>query len=182
MPILNREPCLFPEDVLEKQPQVETWWAMYTMSRQEKILMRHLQTHSIAHYCPIVPNRYRSPTGRARVSYLPLFSNYVFVRGTEEDRYIAVTSGCISRQIVIPDSMSFIVQLRAIQSMIATGRPVTIESILQPGDQIRVKSGPMAGVVGTVIQRHGEHRLIVAVHFMQQGASVSINDWETERV
>ncbi len=182
MPILKPEPNLYPCDVLEQQDQSRTWWAMYTLSRQEKSLMRHLRTNSISYYCPITANRYRSPSGRERVTYLPLFSNYVFVRGTEIDRYTAVTSGCISRQVVVPDPEKFLEQLRAIQKLIASNHSVTIESKLVPGDRVRIKSGPFMGIVGTILYRQGECRLLVTVDFMQQGVSVSISDWETEKV
>jgi len=182
MPILKAEPSLSPADVLDHDDPALNWWAMYTLSRQEKSLMRHLQTHSIAYYCPIVANRYRSPAGRTRITHLPLFSNYVFVRGTEEDRYRAVTSGCISRQLIVQNQVAFLEHMRSIQQLIESGQSITIESQLIPGDRVRIKSGPLAGIVGTILKRQGERRLVVVVEFMQQGASVSIGDWETEKV
>ncbi len=182
MPILELEPSLFPDDLLERHDESSTWWAMYTLSRQEKSLMRYLHAHSVSYYCPIVANRYRSPGGRARVSYLPLFSNYVFVRGTEEDRITALASNCISRQIIVENGPAFLEQLCSIQALVTSGRSITVESRLIAGDQVRVKSGPLMGITGTVLQRQGERRLIVAVEFMHQGASIVLGDWETERI
>jgi len=182
MPILKAEPNLHPLDLLEHHDASQNWWAMYTLSRQEKAFMRHLYANSIAYYCPITAHRSRSPAGRTRVSHLPLFSNYVFVRGTEEDRYAAVSTGCVSRQLVVPNQERFLEQMRSVQKLITAGQSISIESQLVPGDRIRIKSGPLTGVVGTILKRHGENRLVVAVEFMQQGASVSLGDWETEKV
>ena len=54
---------------------------MYTMARREKKLMRQLIEEKIAFYAPVIERRYRSPNGRLRKSYEPLFANYVFVCG-----------------------------------------------------------------------------------------------------
>jgi len=43
-----------------------------------------------------------------------------------------------------------------------------------------VKAGPFAGLEGTVVVRRGETRLLVAVNFLQQGASVEIDDFVLE--
>ena len=181
MPILKSEPSLFPENLFQgEETGTQCWWALYTMSRQEKTLMRYLFQRQISYYCPIVPNQYRSPAGRQRVSHLPLFSNYVFLRGEEEDRVTALSSGNVSRILPILEPARFQDQLRSIFLSIEAGRPLTIESDFQPGDLVRVKRGALTGAVGTVIQRRGERRLLLAVEFMQQCVSVSIEDWETE--
>lgn len=183
MPIRPAEPNLFPDDLLDRPESTQaSWWAMYTLSRQEKALMRRLHELQIAYYCPIVSNRYRSPAGRYRQSHLPLFTNYVFLSGTEEDRYRAVSTGCVSRHLPIPDPATFVAQVRAIQQMIHCGRPMNIESKLPPGTPIRIRSGPMLGVEGVIIERRGGHRLLLAVDFLQQGASVSLEDWDVERL
>jgi len=36
--------------------------------------------------------------------------------------------------------------------------------------------------VGTVIRRHGGDRLLIAVHFLQRGASVLLDDFQVERI
>ena len=43
-------------------------------------------------------------------------------------------------------------------------------------DIVRVKQGMFAGFEGTILRRDGEARLLVAVNFMQQGASVVVDD------
>ncbi len=63
-----------------------------------------------------------------------------------------------------------------------SGAPLTIERRLSPGDRVRVRSGPLAGVEGTVLRRQGATRLVVAVNLLQQGASVDIDDCLLEPV
>ena len=48
---------------------------------------------------------------------------------------------------------------------------------LSPGRKVRIQSGPMAGIEGTIVQRRGADRLLIAIAFLQQGVSVEINDF-----
>ncbi len=52
----------------------------------------------------------------------------------------------------------------------------------RPGDKVRVKHGALMGLEGTVLVRRGVTRLLVSVNFMQQGASVEVDDYLLERV
>jgi hypothetical protein len=45
-----------------------------------------------------------------------------------------------------------------------------------------VRSGPLAGIEGTVIKRRGGQRLVVAVHLLNQGASIEVEDVDLERL
>jgi transcription antitermination factor NusG len=176
MPILKSEPDCFPEDLLSQPVSDQTWWACYTRSRQEKMLMRNLRGSDIAYYAPIIPRRYKSPGGRVRQSYLPLFANYVFVRGDEMARYQAVCSGCVSRTIAVADPIQLVEDLAQIQKLVLTGAPLAPEARIETGDFVRIKSGRFAGFEGRVIRRHQQTLLIVEVRFMNQGASVALDD------
>lgn len=184
MPLLAHEPDLFPEDLLQREPPASdlevSWWAVYTLSRREKELMRQLRKLSIPHYGPTILKRVPSPSGRIRNSYLPLFANYVFLCGDEEQRYRAMKTNCISRTVPVPDSLALVHDLRQIRGLIATGAAITAESRLEAGNPVRVRSGPFAGYQGVVIKRHGEERLLISVGFLQQGASVLLEDCHVE--
>jgi transcription antitermination factor NusG len=72
--------------------------------------------------------------------------------------------------------------LRAIKRLIDTERPLTPEARLEPGQAVRVCSGPLRGLEGTVVRRRGEERLVVAVRFLNQGASIELEDVDLERL
>src|SRR5690606_3868043 len=130
----------------------------------------------ISHYAPIISRRYRSPAGRVRQSFLPLFANYVFVCGDDIARHEAVCSGCVSSTIPVTDTAQFLKDLRQIQRLIQTGAPLSPEERLEPGDLVRIRSGQFAGFEGRVVRRHQQTLLIVEVRFMNQGASVALDD------
>lgn len=180
MPLLSKEIDLSPACLLENPPEEGQWWAMYTLARREKELTRRLLSRNIAFYCPVFEQIYRSPAGRLRSSFLPLFSSYVFIHGNELARYAAVSTGCISRCIEIPDQVGLLQDLRSVHRLVGTGLDVTAESKLLPGQHVRVKNGPLTGQTGMVIERRGQKRLLVTVNFLQQGASIEIEGFDLE--
>jgi len=186
MPILQREPDIFPDDLLDQvEPCGEytaPWWALYTVSRREKQLMRRLRQMEIPFFGPVIERRTRSASGRVRISNVPLFAGYVFLRGDEEARYRALTTNCVSRTLPVPDPVTLVNDLRQIRQMIAADMPLTPEARLQPGMRVRVRSGPLIGLEGVVLSRRGQQRLLVAVEFLQQGASALLEDFVVERI
>lgn len=180
MPILGREDDIFPEDLLHNEALLASedrqWWCIYTLSRREKDLVRKLASYQIPHYCPTIPKRYRSPNGRLRTSFIPLFANYVFMFGTSEDRYQAMTTNCISKCTLIEDVAQLLADLRVIESVVDSGVGLTPESKLLPGNRVRVRTGPFARYEGVVIRREGKTRLLLSLNFLEQGVSMELDE------
>lgn len=186
MPILAEEPSMFPENLLGPEglaatsPQVERcWWALYTKARQEKAVARQLHKFRVPFYLPLIPKTsvYR---GRKITSQIPLFTAYMFLFGTEEDRVKALTTNRLSNILRVPDQLQISHDLAQVQQLIAARAPLTVESRLMPGRRVRVRSGVFAGLEGVVLSRVKQTRLIIAVHFLQQGVSVEIDDFMLE--
>ncbi len=184
MPILAAEADVYPEDLLDRddleQDEENRWWTVYTRSRQEKQLMRSLIALDISFYCPIVPHRFRSPAGRLRTSYLPLFTNYLFMHSDGFNRYRALKTNLITKTIEVKNGPELTHDLRQIQRLIQLGSPLSVEAKLQPGCKVRIKSGPLIGVEGVILKRQSASYLFVAVNFLQQGALVKLEDCEVE--
>jgi transcriptional antiterminator RfaH len=183
VPILDKEPDLFPPDLLTSlsaESNPGTWHVMYTLSRREKDLMRKLRAQGVSHYGPMVQQRKRSPAGRIRTSYVPLFTGYVFVCGDETDRYNAVSTGCVSRNLQVTENSELLSDLCRIHLLQEAGTDVRPEPKPLVGRKAVVKTGPMTGVKGTISQEHSHHRLTVIVQFMNQGASVQVDEADIE--
>ena len=107
MPILAREPDIYPDNLLDGASPLASeaapWWALYTLPRREKDLMRRLRAWQVPFYGPVIEQRKRSPQGRVRRAYVPLFPGYVFLCGSEEARHRALTTNCVSRCLIVPD-------------------------------------------------------------------------------
>jgi len=195
MPILPRQRDIFPECLLDeaagdsRTADVErddrgaaSWIAFYTLSRREKDLMRKLEAVGIPFYAPLVKRRLRSPGGRTRVSHVPLFPGYVFSLTDDAGRRAALATNTIARWLPIPDHGGLVADLRSIKRLIEADRPLTPEALLEAGQPVRVRGGPLAGLEGVVVKRKGGQRLVVAVRFLSQGASIELEDVDVERV
>jgi transcription antitermination factor NusG len=175
MPILPKQRDIFPEHLLDAgaldaRPAAR-WLAFYTLARREKDLMRKL-----------VRRRLRSPGGRTRDSFVPLFPGYVFSRVDDEERRAALATNTVARWIPIGDERMLVEDLRAIKRLVDSEQPLTPEARLEPGQVVRIRSGALRGLEGTVIKRRGTQRLMVAVRFLNQGASIELEDVDLERL
>ncbi len=182
MPILKEEPSLYPEALLDEPPVDVTdrhWFALYTKARQEKSLAREIHKQRIPFYLPLVKKASIS-RGRKRVSLAPLFAGYVFLFAADDERVRCLATNRISRVLPVEQPEQLVFDLRQFRQLIAANAPLTIEARLAPGRRVRVRQGAFAGLEGTVLKRRGETRLLVAINFLQKGASVEIDDFLLE--
>lgn len=183
MPVLPQEASIYPEQLLEELPAEEgrIWWAVYTKARQEKSLARELLKYKVPFYLPLVPKR-SLRRGRSVQSFLPLFTGYLFLYGSEEERLRALTTNRVSQILPVTDQQQLRSDLRNVHRLIQLQAPLTIESKLGPGRLVRIRTGAMMGLEGVVETRRGGYRLVVAVTFLQQGVSVEIDDFQVEPI
>jgi len=178
MPVLGEETSIFPEDLLDTSSggtSCHGWWVLYTRSRQEKVVARHLLSCEVGFYLPLIKKTLTY--GRRRVtSRVPLFAGYLFVCGAEEARVSALTSNQVSRVLPVIDGERLCSDLQRIRRLIAMNAPLTIESRLTRGHWVRIRRGPFEGLEGMVLKRLGQTRLVVSVDFIQQGASIEVED------
>ena len=180
MPILKQEADIYPADLLENEQLLgeegRYWWAAYTRSRREKELMRQMHRRSLPFYAPVIGKRFRSPAGRLRTSYIPLFPNYVFLFLTEVERQEAMVTNCISRVNRVEQADLLVEDLRRVQMACQLGVPLTPEARLESGDVVRVRSGHFAGYEGIVLRRESKTRLLLSVRFLEQGVSMEVDE------
>ncbi len=189
MPILKSEIDISPADLLQQPAsdqiivdpaqvdlQAVHWWCVYTLSRQEKVLMRKLLAATVDYCCPLIEKKSRSPNGRLRSSYLPLFSNYVFIRGNDDGRRVALATNCVQtcQRVIYPQQL--VHDLNQIYFAIQNGAAVTAEARLQKGDPVMIKSGPFKGFEGFVQRRSGKTRFLIHLRYLEQGVSMEIDE------
>jgi transcription antitermination factor NusG len=179
VPILREETAIYPNALLDDasaEAGSRRWMVLYTKARQEKALARDLLAYQIPFYLPLV-RKMTLARGRRRTSFAPLFCGYVFLFGSEEERVRSLTTNRISRILPVDDPDQLVFDLRQVRQLIAANVPLTVESRMGPGQRVRVRQGAFAGLEGVVLKRRGETRLLVSINFLQQGASVEIDDF-----
>lgn len=185
MPILPAEADIFPKDLWDHAPGSEDagrWMCLHTKPRQEKTTARHLQAARIAYYLPQAAHESRTPAGRKIRSIRPLFPSYVFMRGTDHQRIEALRGDSLVNVLEVPDQVALHRDLHQIYRMLASGLAVSLEPTHPVGVRIRIASGPLMGLVGTVTRRGPRDRFVALVHFLGSGGIVDLEDWQVERI
>jgi hypothetical protein len=130
----------------------------------------------ITYYLPTATRRCRI-RDRVLIAHIPLFTGYVFLHGDRDRRVAALSTNRIVRCLEVVDQDGFWGDLRQVHQLLACGRPVSPESTLVPGTPVEVVNGPLSGVTGTILRHASGNRFVVRVDFIQQGASVLIDDF-----
>ncbi|MFO7907620.1 MAG: antitermination protein NusG [Pirellulaceae bacterium] len=187
MPILEQETSVFPAELLrstefEAGNPHRRWWAIFTKARNEKALARDLLGFGIPYYLPLVP---RKNLVRRRVvhSHIPLFTGYVFLFGSEQERVQSLKTNRVCAVLDVEDQQHLRSDLSQVQQLVESGAPLTVEQRLKPGQPVRIKRGPFVGIEGVITQRRrGQQCLLVAVDFLQCGVSVEVDDFMVEPI
>jgi len=186
MPILPAEPSFYPDDLWQGGPPGEgpdhRWWCLHTRPRQEKAIARDLRIRRLAHYLPMMVQESRTPGGRKIRSVLPLFTSYLFVHGDRHQRSEALKGDRLVNVLEVADQAGLDRDLRQIHRMLISGLDILPEPSHPVGASVRILSGPLAGIVGTVIRRGKSDRFVATVAFLGRGATVELEDWQVERI
>ncbi len=186
MPILPAEPDLFPANLWEEagsnHGREGRWWCLHTKPRQEKATARHLRSSAVTYYLPQVVKEDRTPQGRKIRSVVPLFTSYLFLHGDDHDRVEALKSNRLVNVLEVVDQDTLWHDLRQIYQVLSSGLTVVPEPVMPVGARVRIKTGPLEGIEGTVIRRGKRNQFVAVVHFLGRGATVDLQDWQVERV
>lgn len=176
MPILKREADFLPPDLFELPADRFPWWVAHVRSRQEKALARECRSRGVPFYLPLREHR-PSRGRRRRVSFLPLFPGYLFIRGDLEHERLEIlrTNLCVNVLAVLDqEALGFdLAQVRRLQE---SGLPLRAHPELKAGSVVRIAEGPFEGMTGRVTSVRGKDRFVVAVRFIHRSVSV-----ETDR-
>ena len=165
-------PRLAPDHDLSSQP----WMAVWTRSRHEQVVRDHLQRKGIEVFLPLVTRWSRRRDRRCKVDW-PLFPGYCFARFTREHRLSVLGSPgvvCLvsfdGQPACIPDQ-----EIAGIRRLLATGLQYDALPSIPAGMRARVIAGPLAGVVGLVMRRGSNTRLVLSVELIHAAVSVEVD-------
>lgn len=157
------------------------WYVIHTRPRCEKKLAQYCEREHIATTLPCVKrvHKYRGKTA----SFLnPLFPGYLFVQMAPEQRQKVYQSDYAANVLEVFDQAQFDQQLHAILCAVETELEVRLAPQIVPGCQVRIKSGPLRGVMGWVEKRMGMVQVILRLDFIGQAAAVAMDASELELV
>lgn len=184
MPLLAAEPCLFPNHLFQTPNPARggetVWYAIYTRSRGEKVLARHLHASGITFYLPLEQKEWKA-NGRKRTAHMPLFPGYLFLCGDRHDCVAAKESNQVSSVLPVLDPDLLFRELAQVERALGGDVSVLPETDLGLGDDVVVLDGPFRGFVGKVVEREDGPRFVIRVTFLNRGVSLALDGWQLER-
>ena len=158
------------------------WYAVYTRHQHEKVIANILFGAGFEVFLPLYEAAHHWKDRIKRLT-LPLFPTYVFLR-TSLDRRIEVLRIPGVNQFVgfgrlpsaIPDE-----EIGALRKVIENSCPVEPHPFLQCGERVRVTSGPLEGVVGLLVRKKNQCRLVLSIEILNRSVAVEVETDEVER-
>jgi len=152
------------------------WYAVFTVPQNEKSAARHLALRDVETFLPTYET-VRVWKNRQRMKIiLPLFPSYLFVHiNQSERRHVLQSPGVLHivgsgrRCVPLDDAeMEFL-------RMGMHGRRVEPYLELVVGERVRIKSGVMQGLVGTLVRKSSSLRFVLTLNLINQHASVEVD-------
>ncbi len=152
------------------------WYAIRTRSRHEKLVHQQLGSRGVDSFLPTVDRRRRWKDRWKTVSF-PLFPGYCFARFPYQDRLSVLTAvgvvqilGINGHATPVPDH-----EIDAVRLLVTSTLPLDPHPYLREGMEVEVVRGPLEGVRGVLVRKGSRARLVVAIHLIQQAASVELD-------
>jgi transcription antitermination factor NusG len=155
----------------------EPWHAVHTRYRHEKVVDELLTREGFETFLPLymVVHRWKDRTKKLSV---PLFPNYVFVRGVGGHTLrilktpgVCSIVGSVGRPGVLPDS-----EIAAIRQVVDNSLPVEPHPFLTSGDWVRIQAGPLAGLEGILVRTQNRIRFLLSLETLGRSVAVEIEN------
>lgn len=159
------------------------WFAVYTTSRHEKRVARHLEQRQIDYFLPLYRAQHQWKDGSRVTLDLPLFPGYVFVRILAHNRVgvlqvpgVVSIIGTASRPVPLPDF--------EVEALRAGLDPTRAEPhpLLRVGQRVRIKVGALAGLQGIVVRRKSGLRVVLTLGLLMQSIAIEVDGDDVEPV
>jgi len=153
------------------------WYALYVRSQYERKVVNSLERFAIERYLPVYSERSRW-SDRIKIVERPLFPGYVFSRLAPEQRRstldipgVVRIVGAGSKAVPIDDC-----EIEAVRRIVQSGLLLTPIPLFTGGQKVRVVSGSLAGLEGSVIRgARNSLRLVVSVPLLGRSVAAEID-------
>ncbi len=162
------------------------WYAIYVKSRHEFHVFERLSSANIDAFLPTMERLSKWKDRKKMVSF-PLFPGYLFVHINKSYNNILTvlkTNGVVRFLGISPREPEPIPE----EQIISLKRVVESKELLDPypylkeGQRVRIKSGSLKGLEGLLIEKTGQHSLVISVDILRQGVSLKVDASEVEIV
>jgi transcription antitermination factor NusG len=159
------------------------WYALQTYPRHEKRVRDDLQLRAMESFLPLYETVHLWKNGcKVRVE-LPLFPGYLFVKIEPRERFKVLSlPGAVS--IVGSPSGPWPLPEAEIASLRASLQTLKFRPhpYLAIGQKVRIKSGPLRGMMGFLVRQSGSLRVVLSMEMIRQSAAVEVDANDVEAI
>lgn len=160
------------------------WYVVHTRSRHEKQVHSLLSYKGIETFLPLV-NTLSRRRDRKKYVDIPLFPGYIFVHAEEDNlsnvkytRGVARIIGTdIDKPTPVPEK-----QILDIKKILESKVKLDPHPYLKKGTRVRLKSGPLKGVEGVLVEKKGCFNIVVHIDLLQKGAAAEVSVADVEPI
>ncbi len=161
--------------------QTASWFAAYTTARHEKAVSRQFEARRIESFLPLYTTIRHWKNGcRVPVSQ-PLFPGYIFVHiNRRESVKVLQVPGVVSivsagrEPSALPSS-----DVESLRSALPL-RQFEPHPYLTVGEKVRITSGSLAGMIGVLLRKKNNLRVVLTLELIRQSVAVEIGIDEIE--
>jgi transcription antitermination factor NusG len=152
------------------------WYVARTCARHEKRVAEQLGLRGIEYLLPLYEKISRWKDRRVRL-HLPLFAGYIFVRFPIRERLRVLQVPSVARLVCfcgmpIPVADE---EIRALRNGLDSQMRFEPHPFLSAGRRVRIRSGPLAGLVGILLRKKGHYRLVLSVDLIQRSVVADVD-------
>ena len=175
----------FPSVAANAAAGLQSWYAVQTRARHERVVSRRLSETGVTTFLPTVTEIHRW-SDRKKTVELPLFSCYLFVKlvPSNEERLRVLQVDSVLRFVgirglgtSIPDE-----QIDAVRVLVDEQLPFCSHPFLKIGQRVRIRGGAMDGVEGILTSRNGDQSLVISVDAIQRSLAVRVQGYDLEAI
>ncbi len=167
-----RQDLYLPDDYLEPR-----WYAVSTFANHEKRVADQLRGRAVEHFLPLYGSVRRWNDRRVQLE-MPLFPGYVFVHLALRDRLRVLEIPSVARlvgfggpPVALPDN-----EMEAMRIGLASQLRAEPHPYLKVGRRVRVVSGPLAGLEGTIARRKKQLRFVISLDLIMRSVAVEMDE------
>jgi len=166
-----------------EEPLGRKWYALYTKHHHEKKAADVLARKGIETFLPL--NRsLRQWKDRKKMVAMPLFPGYLFLRSDLSNRVeILNTPGVFflvesaGHACPVPEH-----EIEAVRAVAESDVKLEPHPYLEHGERVRIRSGPLAGICGLVVQSRNQHRVVISVELLRKAVAVAVDLENLEKI
>ena len=154
------------------------WHVCYLQTKSEKVVLKKIEKLQIDVFLPLVKHRRVYKTTR-KTTLLPLFPGYIFIWIAPGYRHHITAINEVYRFIKFKDEFAKISDeeinnLKLLIQNVKDNNDIFQELIFQVGKNVEIVQGPIKGMRGKIIRKHGKRRIVIEIKSISQSISIEV--------